>query len=175
LATFSNAVDWDPGVLVGEQLDPGPVGPATSFRLVVPFLGRHLPLPYEVIRFVPDREVVLGAASGLLRATDRMVVTGSADGAVVSYEAEVRLRGPLQVLALLLRPGFRGVAERGAAGLIQALSKSPAPAATAPGTPVRPRSLPDTAWIACGEWARLVTHRDEICIPLRAGISMCGR
>ena len=25
LATFSNAAEWDPGVLAGEQLDPGPV------------------------------------------------------------------------------------------------------------------------------------------------------
>ena len=32
LATFSNAVDWDPGVLAGEQLDPGrsPSAPASA-------------------------------------------------------------------------------------------------------------------------------------------------
>ena len=38
LATFSNAAEWDPGVLSAEQLDSGPVGPGTRFRLVVPFL-----------------------------------------------------------------------------------------------------------------------------------------
>ena len=44
LATFSNAAEWDPGVLAGEQLDPGPVGAGSRFRLVVPFLGRaHVP------------------------------------------------------------------------------------------------------------------------------------
>ena len=26
LATFSNTADWDPGVVAGEQLDPGPAG-----------------------------------------------------------------------------------------------------------------------------------------------------
>ena len=137
LATFSNAADWDPCVLAGEQLDPGPVAVGTRFRLVVPFLGRRLPLTYRVTGYQPDREVVLTAASGLLHATDKIVVTGGAGGAAVSYEAEVRLRGPLAVLDLFLRPGFRTLADRAAAGLAQALSRDPGPDTTAsPGTPV---------------------------------------
>ena len=138
LATFSNAAEWDPGVLAGEQLDPGPVRAGSRFRLVVPFLGVRMPLTCEVIRFVPDREVLLHAANGVLRSTDRIVVTGAADGSTVSYEAEVRLRGPLQVLDPVLRPGFRGVAERAAAGLARALSgHPPGPGTTTPpGTPV---------------------------------------
>jgi hypothetical protein len=95
-------------------------------------------LTYEVIRFVPDREVLLRAANGVLRSTDRIAVTGAADGSTVSYDAEVRLRGPLQVLDPLLRPGFRVVAERAAAGLADALIRRPpgrstqTPAAQAP-------------------------------------------
>ena len=125
LATFSNAAQWDPGVLAGEQLDPGPVRVGSRFRLVVPFLGVRMSLTYEVIRLVPGREVLLAAASGLLRSTDKIVVTGDADGSTVSYDAEVQLRGPLRVLDLLLRPGFRVVAERAAAGLADALSRRP--------------------------------------------------
>ena len=60
LATFSNAAHWDPGVLAGEQLDPGPVGVGTRFRLVVPFLGRRMTLVYKVTTHVPGREVVPG-------------------------------------------------------------------------------------------------------------------
>ena len=120
LATFSNAAQWDPGVLAGEQLDPGPVRVGSRFRLVVPFLGVRMSLTYEVIRLVPGREVLLAAASGLLRSTDKIVVTGDADGSTVSYDAEVQLRGPLRMLDLLLRPGFRVVAERAAAGLADA-------------------------------------------------------
>jgi dehydrogenase/reductase SDR family member 12 len=33
LAAFSNAAEWDPGVLAGEQLDPGPVRAGSRFRL----------------------------------------------------------------------------------------------------------------------------------------------
>lgn len=34
LAVFSNAADWDPGVVAGAQLDPGPVGagPVSAWR-----------------------------------------------------------------------------------------------------------------------------------------------
>jgi Polyketide cyclase / dehydrase and lipid transport len=137
LATFSNAVNWDPGVLAGEQLDPGPVGPGTRYRLMVPFFGRRMPLTYQVTSYQPGHEVALAATSGLLHATDKIVVTGDAGGSAVSYEAEVRLRGPLGVLGPLLRPGFRAVADRAAAGLAQALSQDPGAGTNAsPGTPV---------------------------------------
>jgi dehydrogenase/reductase SDR family member 12 len=138
LATFSNAAEWDAGVLAGEQLDPGPIRAGSRFRLVVPFLRARMPVTCEVIRFVPGREVPLHAANGVLRSTGRIVVTGAADGSAVSYDAEARLRGPLQMVDPILRPGFRGVAERAAAGLARARSGSPpGPGTTTPpGTPV---------------------------------------
>ena len=127
LATFSNAAEWDPGVISAEQLDSGPVRPGTRFRLIVPFLRRRLALTYEVVTLVPGREVVLAATSRLLRATDRITVAADGDGATVSYQASVGLRGPFRLLDGLLRPGFRAVGERAAAGLAQALSTPPVP------------------------------------------------
>lgn len=125
VATFSNAAEWDPGVLAARQFGPGPVAAGTRFRLDVKFLGRRLPLTYVVTAYGPGRAVTLTATSGLFRATDRIEVT---DGALVSYDAEVVLRGPLRVLDVLLRPGFRKVAERGAHGLDGALAAGPAQA-----------------------------------------------
>ena len=127
LATFSNAAEWDPGVISAEQLDPGPVRPGARFRLIVPFLRRRLALTYEVVTLVSGREVVLAATSRLLRATDRITVAPDRGGATVSYEATVRFRGPLRLLDGLLRPGFRAVGDRAAAGLAQALSTPPVP------------------------------------------------
>ena len=146
LATFSNAAEWDPGVLAGEQLDAGPVAPGTRFRLVVPFLGRRMPLTYQVTSYQPGHEVMLTAANGLLHATDKITVTGDAGGSAVSYDAEVRLRGPLWILDPLLRPGFRAVAARAAAGLAQALSPGPGAETTMSlGTAVSPgRTAPRT-------------------------------
>ena len=136
LATFSNAVDWDPGVLAGEQMDPGPLRTGTRFRLIVPFLGLRMPLTYQVTSYQPGHVVVLAATSGIFHATDKIVVTSAAGGSAVSYEADVRLRGPLRILGPLLRPGFRAVVDRAAAGLAQALSQDPGGGTTvAPGTP----------------------------------------
>jgi hypothetical protein len=86
-ATFSNAAEWDPGALAGEQLDPGPAGAGSRFRLVVPFPGLRMSLTYEVSRCAPGHEVLLAATSGALRSTDRIVVTGAEDRPEVSYEA----------------------------------------------------------------------------------------
>lgn len=123
LATFSNAAQWDPGVLSGEQLDPGPVRLGTRFRLVVPFLGRRLPLTYVVTTYSPDRVVVLDAGSRLLRLADRIEVAAGRDGAMVSYDADVRLRGPLRLLDPVLQRGFGAVGDRAAAGLAAALAE----------------------------------------------------
>ena len=127
LATFSNAAEWDPGVLSARQLDPGPVRPGTRFRLTVPFLRRRLELTYAVVTLAPGREVVLAATGRLLRATDRIAVAPDGDGATVSYQADVRLRGPLRLLDGLLRPGFRAVGDRAAAGLARVLSTPAVP------------------------------------------------
>jgi carbon monoxide dehydrogenase subunit G len=126
LARFSNAAAWDPGVLDGEQLDPGPVREGTRFRLVVPFLGREQALTYRVTRLAPAQLIILEAASLLIRATDTIRVTPQGSGARVSYTAEVRLRGPLRLADPLLARAFRAIGDRAAAGLARALNGAPA-------------------------------------------------
>ena len=66
LATFSNAAEWDAGVLAGEQLDPGRRGPAVVSGWWCRSRGCAC-RDREVIRFVPDRAVPLAAANGVLR------------------------------------------------------------------------------------------------------------
>ena len=49
-------------------------------------------------------------------------LTAASDGATVSYDAEVRLRGPLRLLDPVLGRGFRAVGDRAVAGLARALA-----------------------------------------------------
>lgn len=158
LAEFSNAEQWDPGVLAGSQLDPGPVRAGLRFRIVVPVGGRRLALIYHVTSYSPgDRQVVLEARSRLLRAVDTITVTPPAagpcaEGSAVRYRAEVTLRGPFGLADPLLARGFRAVADRAARGLAGALSRPPgahglaAPAtgqpAPAPGPPAAAHGQP---------------------------------
>ena len=48
LAEFSHSADWDPGVLEAQRLTEAPVALGTRFRVVASFLGREVPLEYEV-------------------------------------------------------------------------------------------------------------------------------
>jgi hypothetical protein len=124
LAEFSNAKHWDPGVVDGENLDPGPVGPGSRFRLVARFLGRDVPLEYRVAELDRPRRVVLEAEDGAVRSVDEIRVA-KVDGTTrVTYEADLRLRGPFgRVLDPLLALVFRRIGDRAAGGLRQALGR----------------------------------------------------
>ncbi|SRR5579871_5611025 len=126
LAMFSNAKDWDPGVLDAERLDSGPIRAGSQFRLVVPFGGRRLELIYRVVSFSrEDREIRLAAQTALLRVTDHIVVDPLpplAGQTFVDYRADATLRGPARLLDPVLRRGFQAVGERAAAGLAAALA-----------------------------------------------------
>jgi Polyketide cyclase / dehydrase and lipid transport len=144
LATFSNAQEWDPGVLRAEALGPGPVRAGSRFRLTVPFLGRKLALTYQVSEFSrPERRVVLDASSPLLRARDVITVrpggtfslaslgtpaTYASQASAVSYHAEVTLRGPLHLLDPVLSRGFGKVGDRAASSLRGVLAFPPSAA-----------------------------------------------
>ena len=128
LATFSNAAQWDPGVRAAEQLDPGPVRIGTRFRVQVEMLGRGLPLTYTVTACDPPHRVVLEAVSTLLTSVDTITVQPEGEGSAVSYDADVRLRGPLALLNPAMTGGFEKVAGRAADGLRRVL------AAPRPGT-----------------------------------------
>jgi Polyketide cyclase / dehydrase and lipid transport len=135
LAMFSNARDWDPGVLEANRLDSGPVRTGSQFRLVVPFGRRKLELIYRVVSLSQeDREITLAARSALLAVTDHIGVgpAGPVLGQTfVDYRAEAKLRGPARLLDPVLRRGFNAVGERAAVGLAAALSE-PQPAAAPP-------------------------------------------
>jgi Polyketide cyclase / dehydrase and lipid transport len=124
LATFSNAAHWDPGVTAGEQLDPGPVRAGTRFHPLVRLVGRSIPLTYAVTSYNPPRAFVLTAANALLRSVDQITITPAGTGATVSYQADVRLRGPLSLLDPLMSKGFQAVAGRAAEGLTGALAQA---------------------------------------------------
>jgi hypothetical protein len=74
-----------------------------------------------VTRYSRDGMIALEAVSGLLRLIDWIEVAAEGGGATVSYDADVRLRGPLRLLGPVLQRGFGAVGERAANGLANAL------------------------------------------------------
>jgi len=123
LADFANAKEWDPGVMEGERLTSGPLGPGSRFRLVARFLGRRVPLEYEITDFDRGRRVVFQADDAVVRSIDEVRFGGAGDRTSVTYEADLRVKGPFGGLVdPLLGLAFRRIGDRAAAGLRKALN-----------------------------------------------------
>jgi carbon monoxide dehydrogenase subunit G len=122
LADFANAREWDPGVVEGEHVGDGPLGMGSRFRLVSQFLGRRIPLEYRIVAFDRPHRVVLQADERTVRSTDEIRVAAAEGGAHVTYEADLRLKGPAsRLMDPFLALVFRRIGDRAATGLRQAL------------------------------------------------------
>jgi carbon monoxide dehydrogenase subunit G len=123
MARFSNAVNWDPGVLASEDTDPGPPSRGSTYRLVVGVLGRRVQLEYRIEEIDPPRRVVLQAQNATIRSTDVIEVSPApGGGSTVTYAATLRARGPAVLLAPLVGMALRRIGDRAAAGLRTALA-----------------------------------------------------
>jgi carbon monoxide dehydrogenase subunit G len=117
LATFSNAHEWDPGVVGGEALTPGPVAVGSMFRLRVRLAGRVVPFEYRILELDRPRRVVLQATHGHMTSTDTITVHGVSSGSQVRYVAVFQARGLLRLASPLIARFFSTMADRAAAGL----------------------------------------------------------
>lgn len=123
MARFSNAVEWDPGVLACEESEPGPPRRGSTYRLVVGALGRRVRLEYRIEEIDPPRRVVLQAQNATIRSTDVIEVSPApGGGSTVTYAATLRARGPAVLLAPLVGMALRRIGDRAAAGLRTALA-----------------------------------------------------
>ncbi|MFZ0249351.1 MAG: SRPBCC family protein [Acidimicrobiales bacterium] len=119
LATFSNAREWDPSVVEGATLVPGPAAVGSVYRLGVRVAGRVVPFEYRVLELDRPRRVVLQARHGQIVSTDTITVEPAAggSGSLVRYVAVLEGRGLLRLASPLLARFFSTMADRAAAGL----------------------------------------------------------
>jgi hypothetical protein len=123
MARFSNAAHWDPGVAAAEDMSPGPPGFGSTYRLMVRFLGRTLPLEYRIEEIDEPKRVVLQAENAMIRSTDVIEVAPAAGGgSIVTYEATLTPKGVSVSLSPLIGVVFRHIGDRAVAGLRAALT-----------------------------------------------------
>lgn len=113
LSHFESVAEWDPGVSEATRLDDGPLAVGSRFRVVV----KTGPLVYEVAELDPGRRIRLVAESSTVRSDDVITVLPATDGATVSYDADLTLRGWAVVFSPLLGIVFGRIGDRAAAGL----------------------------------------------------------
>jgi len=121
MADLRNFARWDPGVSRVAQVEGEGGGLGTTFDVDVTTAGRTSTLRYETTTYDPPHEVVVRAGNRLLTSVDRVTVVEGAGSTVVTYDADLRLRGILAIGELGLRLAFRRIGDRAAAGLRDAL------------------------------------------------------
>ena len=124
MADLRNFAQWDPGVRRVTQVD-GEGGAAGAVFDVTLNTKRENTLRYHTAVFDPPRTVVVIAKTSVLTSEDRITVVADPTGTIVTYDAELRLNGPLRVGDPLLGVVFKRIADRASAGLRQALHASP--------------------------------------------------
>jgi carbon monoxide dehydrogenase subunit G len=108
IADFSRAAEWDPGVAEARRLSDGPTELGSRFELIALFRGNRQRFEYVVTALEPGRRIALHG-EGAKAVSDDTVAVATRDGhTVVTYEADLRLRGPYRIA----EPFLGGMVER---------------------------------------------------------------
>jgi carbon monoxide dehydrogenase subunit G len=117
MADLRHFAEWDPGVKRVVQVDGEGAGPTSSFDVTV----SGTTLRYVTREFQPPANLLVVAESSTLVSTDRVTVEGVDGGSVVTYDADLRLKGLFRLADPFLRLAFGRIGGRAAAGLRIAL------------------------------------------------------
>jgi len=121
MADLRNLVEWDPGVKRVSQVDGSGGGPDASFDVVATG-RRELTFRYITVEYDEPRKAVIQARRRLLTSIDTIAIAvGSASHCLVTYDAVLRLNGPLRWADFILKPMFKRIGDRAARGLVAAL------------------------------------------------------
>ena len=121
LSDFSTTKEWDPGVAEAVPLQEGEVRVGSEFRLTATFLGRTVPLTYEVVECHPPLVVGFRGENATAISRDRIVLEPAGEGTRISYRAELKLKGLARVADPLLAIAFNRTGDRALASLSETL------------------------------------------------------
>lgn len=125
MADLRHLAQWDPGTSKVVQIEGDGGGPGTVFDVTARNGIRDITLRYVCETYSRPEHLVVVATSRLFRAEDQIRVAPSPRGTILTYEAELRLRGPLAIADPLLQRSFNRIGDRAAAGLLEVLDGRP--------------------------------------------------
>jgi carbon monoxide dehydrogenase subunit G len=120
LAAFETTAEWDPGIVEATRTSEGPIGVGSKFDLVSDFLGRKIPVSYEITEYErPSRFVIVGS-NPRFTGIDEIRVSADGDGTRVDYTADFRMQG----FAKLFEPFMGGMFEKLSTKAMEGLKKT---------------------------------------------------
>jgi Polyketide cyclase / dehydrase and lipid transport len=125
LLELGHFADWDPGTKRTRRLD-GADGTlptvGSRYEVVAAAGGREVSLSYEIVEAVAPTSIVLEISSPSLEGVDRIDIgPATGGGSLVTYDAELHLKGWAKIGTPLLALGFRRAAGHAGEGLRRAL------------------------------------------------------
>ena len=111
MADLTNFERWDPGVVRADQVAGARPGPDATYDVTVK--GMRKPLRYVVNEYEAPTRVVVQARSRMLTSLDTITVEPDGDGAVVTYDAQLTLNGPLALADPIVGGAFARASRHG--------------------------------------------------------------
>ena len=121
MAAFENAAEWDPSVTESVRAGDASLGAGTAFEVVSRFGPRLVKLTYTIVRYEPDRLVVLEARSKGFVSTDTITVEPVGDASRVTYDALLEFGGLGRLADPVLQLVFNRVGRKAEARLREVL------------------------------------------------------
>ena len=123
LADLTNFAEWDPGVERVEQVEGNGAGLGAAFDVAVKVPGSTMTLRYDTVAFDDASATMTAfAQNAVLTSEDTITVEADGNGSIVTYDAELKLKGLLGLSDPLLRLTFNQIGDRAAAGLVETLA-----------------------------------------------------
>jgi carbon monoxide dehydrogenase subunit G len=104
LTPFENIPRWESGILEASQTSPGPLAVGARGRDVRQFLGRRTVTEYEVTACEAPTRFAVRSLSGPVSVRASYTLEPRGEGTRLRSRAELRLPGPVRLLAPLIRP-----------------------------------------------------------------------
>ena len=128
LSDFSTSAEWDPGVMEAHRVGPD----GNEFHLVVKPLGRTTTLTYRRTECQRPQAVTFVGENSAVVSRDRITFEAIPAGTRVTYDADLRLKGPLRLADPVLALAFNRIGDRAREGLRAVLERPTAKATHAP-------------------------------------------
>ncbi|MEP7182465.1 MAG: SDR family NAD(P)-dependent oxidoreductase [Betaproteobacteria bacterium] len=138
---FSNIVQWDPGVADSRKVSPGAVGIGTTFKVLLRFGPRRIPMDYVVRVYDLPHRVVVEGNSDSLHALDEIQFSAISGGTRISYTADISLLGTIACIEPLMKGTLDKVGKNAVRGLQSALTEHPPPLARSALTDLQDRLI----------------------------------
>lgn len=122
MADLRNFAEWDPGVQAVRMVAGEKPGPGAVSEVDVRAARGVVTLRYEVIDWEAPVRVVVRAETPALTSLDEIIVSPTPEGAIVTYDADLSLRGALRIANPVLGIAFGRIGDRAAAGLRRVLA-----------------------------------------------------